>query len=1202
MPFATPSRLLGTLVLSIALVACGGDPEGGKGSNKSGEANGGSGGSAGNGTMIDPGATSNNCEPLTCEDLGAECGKIADGCGDVLDCGGCDDGALCGIVENNTCTTLTDLCEPIDEVEACADKECGFAGDGCEGIYDCGSCSGGQACGAQEPYQCDAADAFTEDECPAEITSCASAEAGFAECGIIGNGCGGVLDCSDELGGCEAGAVCGLGGPNQCGTAESTCQPVSAADACDGKCGLVSNGCGVEIDGGVIDCSAYAPCPDGQSCGGAGVPNECGSGDGLCTPLEQATACAGIACGSAGDGCEGSTTCGSCASDEMCEAGVCQPLCTPLSKAAACSGKSCGIVGDGCGGTYSCGTCGLGETCGLIVPFGCDAAPPPVCVPLTEAVACAGKECGTVYDGCGTAAANTIDCGGCGAGTYCGLQQPYQCDAPTPPSCDAAQSCADLGWSCGIAVDDCGNTFDCAAEGRVCGSLEACVGGISGPTACVSDGGSGDCPLCNAVPSCSGQSQPTKLSGRVVTPGRNDADTGNQVGVPNALVYILRSNDEADLPAFSDGIPAGGESCQRCSEEDLGPVLASAVTDAFGEYTIEGNVPVGQEFLLVVKIGEFRRAEHRLLPAGAKCTTTTLTTSLPGNPTRLPRSRSDGIGANIPHIAISTGEADSMECVFEKLGIDHAEFTRPALGGRIHLYHSNGAWPDQQSADCAACSTPLCRRNNCDWSSGQDETAAQNAFMAALADLRLFEDNGRIDEYDMVVFDCQGAGWAHETASDDANVRDYVNRGGRMFASHYSRHWICDNGSAAYDGGSPHTTGLSASGTFDCDGDGVNEDNGTGIVSLGRPGVNTAKLLDFAAWLEHENAATLIGGRYEFAITDPRDLATAVGSFSEEFVYRELASSTSVQQYSFDTPYGAPEAAACGRVAYSGFHVSGGTADAVFPNHCSGSLTAQEKVLLYALFDLGGCVGDEPEPPQCTPQACAAGSCGTLPDGCGGTQECTCAAGEICNGNSCEVPGCTKTSCAAQNAECGVIADGCGGVIDCGDCPACEPIDEATACAGVCGFVSDGCGSVYQCPLDCGAGVCSSGACTVETCVPAACPAALECGYVSDGCDGVAFCGDCVAPEECGAGGQANMCDVPVCDPLDCADLDAECGMIGDGCGEAVNCGPCPAGQICGANGMANQCGGCVPRTCADAGAECGAIGDGCGGVVECGP
>ena len=79
----------------------------------------------------------------------------------------------------------------------------------------------------------------------------------------------------------------------------------------------------------------------------------------------------------------------------------------------------------------------------------------------------------------------------------------------------------------------------------------------------------------------------------MITPGRDAANTANQVGVPNAFVYILRSNNVSDLPAIGSGIPNGGESCDRCDEQNLGSVLTGAVTDATGAFMLEGNIPVG---------------------------------------------------------------------------------------------------------------------------------------------------------------------------------------------------------------------------------------------------------------------------------------------------------------------------------------------------------------------------------------------------------------------------------------------------------------------------------------------------------------------------------------------------------------------------------------------------------------------------------
>ena len=124
------------------------------------------------------------------------------------------------------------------------------------------------------------------------------------------------------------------------------------------------------------------------------------------------------------------------------------------------------------------------------------------------------------------------------------------------PGCEQ-KTCAELGWACGYTVDACGNATNCADEGRACKAGEVCVGGIDGPTTCVaSAGGGAACDVCPAIPDCSkaGQ-QKTKIQGRVVSPGRTDGDTANQVGVPNAIVYIPQSSNPADLPALPTGIP-----------------------------------------------------------------------------------------------------------------------------------------------------------------------------------------------------------------------------------------------------------------------------------------------------------------------------------------------------------------------------------------------------------------------------------------------------------------------------------------------------------------------------------------------------------------------------------------------------------------------------------------------------------------------
>ncbi len=167
-----------------------------------------------------------------------------------------------------------------------------------------------------------------------------------AGCGLAGDGCGGVIDC----GPCAPPETCGGGGvPFQCGA------PSCVKKTCVGlgvNCGPVGDGCG-----GILDCG---PCLiPGQICGGAG-PSKCGGG--ACGPktcVQQ-----GLDCGAAGDTCGGLLDCGTCPPTFTCVGGKCQaPSCLP--KTCAILGFNCGPAADGCGGLLNCGVCTApGDTCG----------------------------------------------------------------------------------------------------------------------------------------------------------------------------------------------------------------------------------------------------------------------------------------------------------------------------------------------------------------------------------------------------------------------------------------------------------------------------------------------------------------------------------------------------------------------------------------------------------------------------------------------------------------------------------------------------------------------------------------------------------------------------------------------------------------------------------------------------------------------
>lgn len=200
----------------------------------------------------------------------------------------------------------------------------------------------------------------------------------------------------------------------------------------------------------------------------------------------------------------------------------------------------------------------------------------------------------------------------------------------------------------------------------------------------------------------------------------------------------------------------------------------------------------------------------------------------------------------------------------------------------------------------------------------------------------LWGSKGTLEGYDIVAFPCSSQ---PTDMTGRQNIVDYADTGGRVFITDLSQD-IIKNGPAPW----PSTANFAQTGSF------------SNPASIDTTFPKGEALAD---WLKLIGATPTRG---QITLEDTYARLSAAQAPSQQWVYAP----GNVQTYSFNTPVGADEAAQCGRVFYSSFHVSQGGFGA-FPGSCdSEPLTPQEKVLEFMLFDLAACVqkdGEKPVPP-----------------------------------------------------------------------------------------------------------------------------------------------------------------------------------------------------------------------------------------------
>jgi hypothetical protein len=419
----------------------------------------------------------------------------------------------------------------------------------------------------------------------------------------------------------------------------------------------------------------------------------------------------------------------------------------------------------------------------------------------------------------------------------------------------------------------------------------------------------------------------TSISGKVYDPaGKN--------GLYDIAVYVP-GGPLQPLPA---GVPTGTDACNCAALFKSGAVVSTA-TGVDGAFRLE-NAPVGKQIPLVLQVGKWRRVLHVDTTQCADAPQPDKSLSLPGT------LAGAGPDDNMPDIAVSTGNADTLECLMKRIGLTDAEYVAGAGGaGHVHVFAGGTAGGGLGLI-------------------GGLETPAMAG--APASSTSLWDSSAHLMPYDILLLSCEGGETYH---ANPQALEEYLNAGGRAFASHFHYAWfsgpINSTGQNAYAAPADWGNNL-ATWTGGIGGIGTTA-NGKIVQTLNGSTSPFPKGVALYQWLGLNGALGVQGApAHELAIFQPRFNSVVAPGNKPSQPWIEDDATSNTMYFSFDTPVGAPVdpktglPAYCGRAVFSDLHVSGNPQthdNPPPPAGCDGvDLSPQEKALEFMLFDLSSCV------------------------------------------------------------------------------------------------------------------------------------------------------------------------------------------------------------------------------------------------------